>query len=148
MRRPLLLACLAVLAGSLMAAEKPAPEVSRARATSRPSEISTRPLFVYSSRGRFDPFLPGDLQKRQVETGSRNVDISDLILAGFTQIDGLTTALFKHRHTLKTFSLKSGKLFSPESTQVIDIQGRMDTDRKVTLRQGDRQLVFSNFVKP
>jgi hypothetical protein len=146
-RRGVILA-LSLLAAPLFAAEKPAPEVSRQRATSRPSEISNRPLFIYTVRGRFDPFLPGDLQKRKVEVNSRNVDISDLILAGFTEIDGLTTALFKHRNSLRTFSLKSGRLFSPDNTQITDIQGRVASDRRVTLRQGDRQLVFSNFVKP
>ncbi len=148
MRRALSLFILGLSSVALFAAEKPAPDVSRARATSRPSEISTRPLFVYTVRGRFDPFLPGDLQKRQIETASRHVDISDLILAGFTEIDGITTALFKHRNTLKTFSLKAGRLFSPESTRITDIQGRIGIDHRVTLRQGDRQLAFSNFVKP
>ncbi len=143
MRRAMaLMMALACLAGLALAAEKAPGEITQDRATSALTEISTKPLYVYTARGRPDPFVN---PAGATATARTNLEfsISELRLVGFMEAGGSKVALFRHRHQGTTYTFRQGKLFAPENLPVENVTGKLQKGNEVLLVQGERRVVFN-----
>ena len=132
------------LAFPALALEKASPEDRRRRQTSTLEEYSTRPLYLFSLRGRQDPFVPFSYQQG-AKKGPVKPAITELALTGFIGSGAEVVALFVHRLSRTNYTLRGSRLFTPENKVVEDIRGKVLSNRDVSLQQGDKSLVFSAF---
>lgn len=134
--------CLLSAAPGLHATEKASPALQSQRQTSTQREISLKPLFVYSTRGRRDPFtfdasLPGS-----PEAAGGNFHISELRLVGFLGVGKSRTALFQDVFKKTSYRFKQGQLFSPEGIAISNVKGSILPDRNVSLVQGESSILY------
>jgi hypothetical protein len=127
---------------SLTALEKLGPDVTREKTTSSLDEMSLKPLYVYSERGRPDPFVAGSLLTMTAET--RVFSISELVLVGFMAANNHKITLFRHKNG-KTYTLRGDKLYGPENTLVNGVLGKILKERQVMLRQGEEKQIYNFF---
>lgn len=128
----------------LSAAEKAGAEITQGRATSSLQEISNKPLYIYSARGRRDPFSTSlDLSATALPT--QELSVTELRLVGFMEASGVKVALFRHRNVGTTYTFRQGKLFTPENVAVENVVGRLQKGNEVLLVQGERKVLFSPF---
>ena len=131
---------------SLFASEKAGPEITQGRPTSALIEISKKPLYVYSVRGRRDPFIFQDeVDPRGGKTQSGEISVTELRLVGFIESGDEKVALFKQGNQGNTFTLRAGRLYSPESVQIVNVKGSIQGNGEVLLTQGERKVVFNSF---
>jgi hypothetical protein len=130
-----------------LGAEKAGPEITQNRATSNLQEISKKPLYVYTSRGRRDPFVFQDLDGGPSDSAATRsvLSVAELRLVGFIGEGSGRLALFKQGNSGVTYTLKLGHLYSPEGVQVPNVRGSIQKDDQVLLKQGERDVVFSSF---
>jgi Tfp pilus assembly protein PilP len=132
--------------GLLTASEKAGPEITQGRPTSALLEISKKPLYVYSVRGRRDPFVfQGEVDPRAIKAQSGEFSVAELRLVGFIESGNEKMALFKQGNQGNTFTLRSGRLYSPESVQIVNVKGNIQANGEVHLTQGERKVVFNSF---
>jgi hypothetical protein len=144
MRRLALIAALA-LPVALPALEKASAEIERNRPTSSDEAVSLKPLFLFSMRGRPDPFMAYPLMSAHGNM-QLSLRIEDLIFAGTIQMRGKTVALFSGGGK-KTYFLRGNVLVDPEDKVVEGIRGSVlesSTGPKVVLIQGERKLTFTS----
>ena len=146
MKRLIIMAALlAPSASFLLAAEKAGPEITQGRPTSALLEISRKPLYVYSVRGRRDPFIfQEDVDPRSIKAQSGEFSVTELRLVGFIEIGNERVALFKQGNQGNSFTLRSGRLYSPESVQIANVKGSIQGNGEVHLTQGERNVVFNS----
>ena len=126
-----------------LALEKASPEAMRRRATSTLDENSARPLYLFAMRGRPDPFIPFFFTSiRREKIG---MAISELSFTGFVGAGPDAVALFSHRASGTTYTLKGSQLYSTENVPLEDVRGRVLPSREVRLQQGNRAIIFSTF---
>ena len=136
----------ALAAGALLASEKAGPEITQGRPTSALLEISKKPLYVYSVRGRRDPFLFQDeVDPKVVKAQSGDFSVTELRLVGFIESGNDRIALFKQGNQGNTFTLRLGRLYSPEGVQIPNVKGSIQGNAEVYLTQGERKVVFNSF---
>lgn len=141
MKRGLAIAAL-LLATLLGATEKAGPELQRERKTSSQREISVKPLFLYSARGRRDPFAYDISYNNSAEAVSRDFTIAELKLVGFLGDNETKTALFYNPFRRCSYRFRQGQLIGPEGTAVPNIKGAFMHDRQVSLVQGEANMMY------
>lgn len=124
------------------AVEKASPALQRERQTSSLRDISIKPLFVYSSRGRRDPFTFDISLASGATAAGRDFNISSLKLVGFLGVEQSTTALFFNTFRGATYRFRAGQLFSPEGLALENVKGAILPGRQVTLSQGESSILF------
>jgi hypothetical protein len=143
----------AVLAAALTAAlaaavplgaiESASPRMDRERATSSPTAVSLKPIFLFSMRGRPDPFMAYALLTNAAPSATA-FDISDLELSGTIEVGDETAALFKVSDGT-AYTLKGGVLYDPEDQAVPGVHGRIvdtDSESEIVLTQGVNKIDF------
>ena len=141
-----LAAFLLAFAALLSAVEKSQPAVTRGRSTSSSKEISFKPLYLFSAKGRRDPFAKStDLETLPENAHSSGFSVTELRLVGFIGDDEAPVALFKHRMGATTYTLKGGELYTPGNLKVPNVSGIVQPGRKVLLVQGDKKIQFTPF---
>lgn len=136
----ILAACLLALAEPASALEKASAQTVRERSTSSLEQVSSKPLFVFSMRGRPDPFMAYGLM-----TGTARVDafsISLLRFNGLVEVQGRSVALFQDTAG-KAYVLKGDRLHAPDGRLQEGVRGRIGADMQVTLEQGERRINFT-----
>jgi hypothetical protein len=133
-------ALLALGAGSLEAMEKASAKTLRERPTSTLEQVSAKPLFLFSMRGRLDPFMAYALLTNTAQTDVFN--ISQLRFNGLVEVQGTPVALFQD-NAGKAFVLKGEQLMAPDGRPVEGIRGRVGADSEVALEQGERKIKFT-----
>lgn len=144
MRAAVLSLFLAALGGpvGLAAIEKASPALQNSRQTSTAREISVKPLFLYSARGRRDPFTfdisfsPGGAME------TVNFNISELKLVGFLDGNAGSTALFYDKFRTSSYRFRRGQLFGPGGLPIANVKGSISADRQVSLAQGESSIAF------
>jgi hypothetical protein len=127
---------------ALRATEKGGPEIQNQRQTSTIDEISIKPLFLYSSRGRRDPFTFDMSLNNNSAKASRDFSISSLSLVGFFGEWPNQTALFVSVWRQTTYKFRGGRLFSPEGVPVADVTGFYKSKGSISLTQGESSILF------
>jgi hypothetical protein len=138
MRRLALALLLATQA--LQATEKALPSLQRERLTSTEREISIKPLFVYSARGRRDPFTFDS--SPMASSATQNSNITELKLVGIMGTAEAKTAIFYDTLLGTTYRFKRGKLFGPDGVVVANIKGAFLPGRRVTLIEGESNVLY------
>jgi hypothetical protein len=142
-----LIAALALAAG-LPALEKAGPDFQRERQTSTVTEISAKPLFIYSVRGRRDPFTYDISANTSTAAASASFAIAALELTGFIGQGPTKTALFYNIFRFTTYQFRSGLLYSPEGAPIADVSGVYQGNDKVVLTQGESSIMFTMVRNP
>ncbi|MGH7441618.1 MAG: hypothetical protein ACREKE_02975 [bacterium] len=133
---------LSALSLPLKALETASPDMIRSRHTGTLDEASLKPLFLFSMRGRRDPFMPGSLLFLAQPVA---MDISGLGFSGILVVRGHAVALFTDGSG-KPYVLRSGTLYDPQDRAVAGIRGAVTEHSKgfeAVLSQGERTLSFS-----
>jgi len=136
------LLALACLSGRLGAAEKASPALQRERQTSTSREISVKPLFAYSARGRRDPFSFDISLNGSSKAQGRDFSIAELKLVGFMGNEQGKTALFFNPFRKVSYRFRGGHLYSPEGAAIANIKGAFLSDRQLSLTQGESNMIF------
>lgn len=140
-----------VLLGFLMpisqhSAEKVGPQETHQRETSSLEDYSLKPVRLYSSRGRRDPFI---LQAKGVTVTARpelqEFTISKLEMMGYMGMEGEKIALFQIKDSKISYVLRAATLYGPGNQAVKEVRGRILANGDVELRQGERHIVFRKF---
>jgi hypothetical protein len=125
------------------ALEKQAPAQVDIKETAEADQVSLKPVFLFSMRGRVDPFVAYPVMTATAKVDALN--ISQLTFKGLLGMRGQELALFQFNRL--TFVLKAGKLIGVDGQPVEGIAGGVDNDHnngiRVTLVQGERKLTFS-----
>ena len=141
------LLCLAALpALSDTGMEKAGPDVSGGKPTSSLADISQKPLYVYTIRGRRDPFVfYEDIDPGRVKEQSSEFTVTELRLVGFIDSGGSKVALFKQGNSGTTYTMRSGRLYSPGDVEMTNVKGEVMKNGQVLLTQGERKVMFNSF---
>lgn len=131
-----------LLAAGLQATEKASPLLQQSRRTSTSREISLKPLFVYSARGRRDPFIFAMALPRGSALASQDFHITALNLVGFIGEGAGRMALFSHFTQGKTYKMRGGQLYTSENIALSDVKGSFVGDRNVNLVQGESSILY------
>jgi hypothetical protein len=132
------------LSAAAPAMEKASPEDRRRRQTSTLEEYSARPLYLFSLRGRPDPFVIFPYRQAAIKAPAKP-SITELALTGYIGSGSEAVALFVHRLSRTNYTLRGSRLFTPDNKVVEDVRGKVLPNREVSLQQGDKSLVFSSF---
>lgn len=124
----------------LHAVETSSAEAFRNRATSSLEQVSTKPLMLFSMRGRLDPFMAYALVTTTAST--EYFSIANLTFSGVIEVQGSTTALFKDNHG-QTYTVKGAGLYGPDGKRLEGVRGRVGPDKDVSLEQGEKKIVYS-----
>ena len=130
------------LALRLGATEKAGPVLQHERQTSTSSEISLKPLFAYSARGRRDPFAFDISFNNSPETQGRDFNISEIKLVGFLGDEDTKTGLFYDPFRRVSYRFRHGKLYSPEGVAIPNVKGSFLPGRQLSLTQGESNMLF------
>src|SRR5580700_6111422 len=122
MKALLLILSLTAFCPELSAVENPGPELQQERTTSSLKEISLKPLFLFSARGRRDPFT-FDLSGTDSFGNNRDFSISALQLEGFIGTRQKRVALFNNIWKGTTFKFRAGHLYTEAGALVEDVSG-------------------------
>jgi hypothetical protein len=135
---------LVLLAGTRagLALESSGGNGGASRETSELRELSTKPLVIYSARGRQDPFVaPLVLALHQDHS---SLKISELVFVGVMESHQRRVALFRSSGGREqTFTLRGGKLYGAGQKAVPNVTGRILPQGQVVLKQGEETLAFS-----
>jgi len=141
LRYPIGLAfALAILAGPLQALEKASAKTVRERPTSTLEQVSAKPLFIFSMRGRPDPFMAYALLTNTAQTLA--FSIAQLRFNGLVGVQDRSVALFQDNNG-KAFVLKNDRLYSPDGKVVEGVRGRVGADMVVVLEQGEKKITYT-----
>lgn len=133
----------AALAAPLGALETSSPDLARGNRLGAPGEPTLKPLFLFSMRGRRDPFVP---YARLGVPATDGGDIDGLQFAGTLGVGGSRVALFMDS-VGKTYTLRGGRLYDPEDRPVAGVRGALapkGAPYKATLSEGEHTLSFSD----
>ena len=134
-----LLLLTALVATSALAVETSSPEgPSSATVDRRPAVL--RPPYLFSMRGRRDPFINVN---QWASAGSGIFNISALQFKGLIEVDGLSTALFVNSSDRAMYTLRGNRLYAANDKPVPGVSGRLLEKGQVRLRQGDVSLNYS-----
>lgn len=131
---------LAGLAGPAAALERASAKTVNERPTSTLEQVSAKPLFVFSMRGRPDPFMAYALISNTAQMDFFN--ISMLRFNGVVEVQGRPVALFQD-NSGKAFVLKGDRLYKPDNLAVDGVRGHIGADMEVALEQGERKIKFT-----
>lgn len=137
------------------AAEAAGPGATHQRETSKAEEFSLKPVRLYSSRGRRDPFVMAKYYKAIKDPGNHvnpspvleEISISRLDLTGFTEANSQIWALFVEKGKQRSYVLKAGKFYTSGGKLIKLISGTIKPTREVVLMQGNRKMKFTKFVE-
>jgi hypothetical protein len=132
------LVTLAVAAG---AEERISAQASRDKQTSTLEQVSTKPLMLFSMRGRLDPFMAYALLTTTASV--EHFSIANLTFSGIVQVQDESVALFRDNQG-RTFTLKGAYLYGPENQRLAGVRGRLTPERDVSLEQGEKRIVYSS----
>lgn len=138
----LLLWMLAPAAG-LLALEKPSAKAVDGRLTADADQVSLKPVFLFSMRGRRDPFVPYPLLTATAQNTA--LDLSQLTYKGLVEVHGEALAFFQSTDR-KPYILRGSHLEAADGSTVEGIHGRVRHGAEsgdVILEQGERKLVFT-----
>ena len=136
-------------------AEAVGPAATHQRETSDPEDFSLKPVRLYSSRGRRDPFVVAKYDKALKDPTNHvdpqpsldEISITRLSLSGFTEANKQVWALFVEKDSKRSFVLKAGKFYTSGGRLVKQITGSIKPTREVVLMQGNRKMNYTKFVK-
>jgi hypothetical protein len=110
--------------------------------TSEKREFSTKPLQVYSTRGRKDPFLLPMMQPPVTDMDS--ISLMDLYFVGMMSVGHRQTALFRKVSGRElTFTLRDGYLYGLENKKVPGFKGKIINSAMVVLMKGEEKLTYT-----
>ena len=110
--------------------------------TSNLGDLSTKPLKIYSARGRRDPFVASFISTVQPQT--ENLKITALVFVGFVSSRDQQIALFRtSAGGQQTLTLRAGSLYGSGNKPVANVSGRILDSKRVLLKQGEEKITFS-----
>jgi hypothetical protein len=136
----LMLSALLALSGAAGAEERMSAQASREKQTSTLEQVSTKPLLLFSMRGRLDPFMAYALLTTTASV--EHFSIANLTYSGIVQVQDESVALFRDTQG-RTYTLKGAYLHGPENQRMAGIRGRLTPAKEVSLEQGEKRIVYS-----